>query len=404
MDKYLYIILYITMSHQERKIVLHRGIFKKTTSTSEAVFMITGMTIGAGILGLPYAVSRVGIKIGVLYILVLGLVMLFLNLMIGEIAARTKEPLQLPGLAGKYIGAWAKHVLSVTVVLSAFGALLAYIIGVGEALANMFGGSSYSWSFGFWFVAGFVVWRGLQSARVTQKILSIILIVIISCLSFYLLPHADVSHFKYLNFGNIFFPYGIVLFALHGAPAIVEAHALLPNKPDQFRRALIIGTLIPIFVYILFVLATVGVGGLQTTEVATIGLGSRFGSGVLFFGNLFAVLAMGTSFVGLGIALKETLVWDSGIKNVWANVSVVFLPMIFFVLGLRSFISILNVVGGVFVGIESLLMVLMYWRAKHQKILQPSSYNLHHVWLLVLPVILVFAVMTWYNLFQFFIN
>jgi amino acid permease len=362
------------------------------------------MTIGAGILGLPYAVAQVGVKIGVLYIIILGVVMLFLNLMIGEIAARTKEPLQLPGLAGKYVGGWAKHVLSATVVLSAFGALLAYIIGEGESLATMFGGSSFTWSICFWFIASLVVWNGLESARITQKILSILVIGIIVGLSLYLAPHITYSNVDYVNFGRIFFPYGVVLFALHGSPAIVEAHALLPGRPDQFRRALVIGTIIPIIIYILFVVAVVGASGLQTTQIATVGLGNIFGRGVLFFGNLFAVLAMGTSFVGLGIALKETLVWDSGIKNNWANLLVLFLPILFFIFGLRSFISILNIVGGIFIGIESLLMVLMYWRAKHQKVLQPSSYNLHHVWLFVVPVIFVFSIMTWYNLFKFFIN
>jgi amino acid permease len=388
----------------ERPLVLHKGKFKKTATTFEAVFMITGMTIGAGILGLPYAVAQVGVKIGVLYIIILGIVMLFLNLMIGEIAARTKEPLQLPGLAGKYVGGWAKHVLSATIVLSAFGALLAYIIGEGESLATMFGGSSFTWSICFWFIASFVVWNGLESARITQKILSILVIGIIVGLSFYLALHIASSNVAYVNFGRIFFPYGVVLFALHGSPAIVEAHALLPGRPDQFRRALVIGTIIPIIIYILFVVAVVGASGLQTTQIATVGLGNIFGRGVLFFGNLFAVLAMGTSFVGLGIALKETLVWDSGIKNNWANFLVLFLPILFFIFGLRSFISILNIVGGIFIGIESLLMVLMYWRAKHQKILQPSSYNLHHVWLFVVPVIFVFSIMTWYNLFKFFIN
>jgi hypothetical protein len=248
------------------------------------------------------------------------------------------------------------------------------------------------------------VWNGLESARITQKILSILVIGIIVGLSFYLALHIASSNVAYVNFGRIFFPYGVVLFALHGSPAIVEAHALLPGRPDQFRRALVIGTIIPIIIYILFVVAVVGASGLQTTQIATVGLGNIFGRGVLFFGNLFAVLAMGTSFVGLGIALKETLVWDSGIKNNWANFLVLFLPILFFIFGLRSFISILNIVGGIFIGIESLLMVLMYWRAKHQKVLQPSSYNLHHVWLFVVPVIFVFSIMTWYNLFKFFIN
>src|SRR3989344_1942069 len=125
--------LYIEIM-DDKKLIFHKGVYKKSATTAEAVFIITGMTIGAGILGLPYVVAQVGLLAGLIYIICLGLVMLCLNLMIGEIAVRTKRNFQLPGFAGKYLGPWAKGVLSVTIVLSGFGSLLAYIIGEGQAL------------------------------------------------------------------------------------------------------------------------------------------------------------------------------------------------------------------------------------------------------------------------------
>jgi len=88
------------MLTEEKPVVLHQGVFKHTATVGEAVFMITGMTIGAGILGLPYVVSQVGLIIGLIYIVVLGLVVMMLNLIIGEIAVR-------PCLAGiKFGGAF----------------------------------------------------------------------------------------------------------------------------------------------------------------------------------------------------------------------------------------------------------------------------------------------------------
>ena len=101
---------------EEKQLVLHKGIYKPIASVSEAIFMITGMTIGAGVLGIPYVVAQVGLKIGLLYIVILGAVILAMNLMLGDIAVRTKEELQIPGLAGKYLGKWARYVLSVTII------------------------------------------------------------------------------------------------------------------------------------------------------------------------------------------------------------------------------------------------------------------------------------------------
>ena len=122
------------MLHDERQVVLHQGVYKKTATVGEAVFMITGMTIGAGILGLPYAVSRAGLLPGVFLIFVLGIIMFSINLMIGRVATLAGDNLQLPGLAGKYLGGWAKGVLSITVIFSSYGVLLAYLVGEGAAL------------------------------------------------------------------------------------------------------------------------------------------------------------------------------------------------------------------------------------------------------------------------------
>src|SRR3989339_1430069 len=101
---------------EEKQLALHQGVYKPIASVADAIFMITGMTIGAGILGIPYVVAQVGLKIGLLYILVLGAVMLALNLMLGDIAVRTKEKLQICGLAGKYLGNWAKQLLNVIII------------------------------------------------------------------------------------------------------------------------------------------------------------------------------------------------------------------------------------------------------------------------------------------------
>jgi amino acid permease len=62
--------------------------------------------------------------------------------------------------------------------------------------------------------------------------------------------------------------------------------------------------------------------------VATTALSQRFGDGVLVVGNLFAALAMATSFVGLGIALKESLIWDDKISPVVSSGLVFIVPIL----------------------------------------------------------------------------
>ncbi len=348
------------------------------------------MTIGAGILGLPYAIMQVGLKIGLLYLIGFGILMVCLNLMIAETAENTPERFQLAGLAGKYVGSWARNLLSLTVVLSGYGALLAYIIGEGTVLSTLFGGNPFWWSIAFWFGGSIVVWRGLSAAKNIQKFLSFLVILVIGGLSIFLLRSVELPNWMYTNTAQLLFPYGIILFALHGSPAVIEAKALLEHDPKKLRRAVIWGTAIPVVVYILFAAAVLGALGSSVSPVATVALASRFGNGVLVASNIFAAGAMATSFVGLGIALKESLAWDDKFSPITTGLLVFVVPLVLFLAGLRNFISILNVVGGLFIGFEIFIMILVYWRAKRRGIFGARPGHRYPAWFLTTTVLVLF--------------
>lgn len=367
---------------------LQKNNVKVRGSVAEGVFLITGMTIGAGVLGIPYAIMQVGLKIGLLYLVGFGILMLCLNLMISETAENTPERFQLAGLAGKYIGSWAGNLLSLTIVLSSYGALLAYIVGEGDVLGALIGGKPFWWSIGFWFVGSLVIWRGLSAAKKMQKFLSFLVILIIAGLSLFLFRSVEIGNWLYTNTAQLLFPYGIILFALHGSPAVIEAKALLEHDPKKLRRAVIIGSCIPVIVYMLFAAGVLGVLGNATTPVATIALAARFGQGVMIMSNVFAVFAMATSFVGLGIALKESLLWDNHISPIISSGLVFMVPIVLFIAGLRNFISILNVVGALFIAFEIFIMILVYWRAKRKGIFGERPVSRYPAWFLTLMVIL----------------
>lgn len=364
--------------------------------------MITGLTIGAGILGIPYVVARAGLIAGLAQIVFFGVITLFLNMMIGEVAIKAGVNMQLPGLAGKYLGAPAKVILSATLFLSALGALLAYIVGEGAALSALLGGDQFVWSIVFWSLGSFFVWRGLSTVKIFEKIASIAVISLIVFLSVYLLPHVRPENIFYFNFGNFFLPYGVILFALGGSSAIAEAHALLPDRARDFRRALIIGTVIPILVYLLFAIAVVGAFGLGVSEVATVGLSAKFGVGISILANIFAVLAMGTGFVGLGTALRDTLCWDFKLSTWLSVLLVITIPLALFLFGIKSFVAILGFVGGLFLAIDSIFMVVIYWVARRRGDTAGGGFATRHALLLGVPVLLVFSAVAMLSIAKFF--
>jgi len=385
----------------DQPVVLHKGIYKPTATVAEAIFMITGMTIGAGVLGLPYVVSKVGLLIGLPMILVLGLTMLLLNLIIGDIAVRTKENLQLPGFAGRYLGPWAKGLLSIVMILTGLGSLLAYLVGEGQALSALFGGPPLWWSIFFWSIGSFLVWLGLRAVKRAEKYLSLAVMIIILGLSIFLLTKFQAVNFWHVELANFFLPFGVILFALNAAPAIAEAHALLPGSQRHFRTAIIIGTLVPMVLYLLFALAMVSFSGTGTAEVATLGL-SGLGPLVAAAANLFAILAMGACFLGMGTAVKQTLVWDYKISRSVAVLAVTMIPLLLFLFGFKSFVEILDVIGGLFIGIEAVLLTLIAFRARQRGDLDAGRYGLSRFWLAAAPVLVFFSLATLWTVFRMF--
>ena len=273
----------------------------------KATATLVGTIIGAGVLGIPYVISKAGFLTGLIDIILLGIVVLLINLSIGEVVLRTKGLHQLTGYAEKYLGKKGKFIMSLTMFFGITGALLAYIIGVGEALSAIFNIDAFFLSLGFFVIASGLIYYGIRSVASSELLLSsvvITLILVISFISFFS-GKMNLSNLTEFNLMKIFVPYGVILFAFIGAAAVPEMSEILKKNKKIFKKAIVIGSLIPLILYALFAVVIVGVFGDRVTEIATVGLGLEFGTIVVILANLFAVFAMTTSFLALGLALRE---------------------------------------------------------------------------------------------------
>jgi tyrosine-specific transport protein len=355
--------------------------------------------IGAGILSLPFAVAQVGLPIGIPYIFLTGLLMMGTNLLIGEIIIRTGKPMQLAGLAKKYLGNFGEGVMVLLTYALLFCALLIYIIGEGETLSALFGGSSTNWSILFFCIASFFVLVGMNLVKKIDTILFFLVIVVLGVIIGNGFFHVDPVSTHFTVWKNIFLPYGVLLFAFHSATAVPEAYEVVGQDKKLLRKTIVISSLFNILMYALFAIATVGVMGGSTTAIATIGLGEKIGRHILIFGNLFAVFAMGMSFLNLASSVRDSLKWDFGFPNLVGGVVACILPFMLFSAGFREFITLIDVVGGVIISTELLMILLIYWKMKHQTRPRPD-YMVHHtLWLFIL-LLVAFSFGTVYSLFK----
>ena len=369
----------------------------------EAVALLVGATVGAGILGIPFVVAKTGVGLGLMYLLGLGFVAIVFNLLLGEVVARTPGTMQLAGLARRYLGTPGQVVMSVIFLVGTYSALLAYIIGEGAVLQALFGGSSFAWSLLFFVCGAVFVYRGLATVKVVELIMTVGLFIAVILLAFAAAPDMRFSDLpKAIDWSYFFLPFGVMLFAYHGSAAIPLVRTLLKRDGALFKKAVICGGALVMVMYIVFTLVVVGATGSATTEIATVGLGDMLGRGVLIIGNVFAFFSMGTCFILLGTAIRETFEWDYHLHPKVAILLTLIAPLLLFLIGARSFVQVIGIAGAFVASIEVALVVLMYFRVqKVDKTVSRAEFHMRYAPLVSAFLIGIFVLASAYSVWNF---
>ncbi|MBI2669425.1 amino acid permease [Candidatus Woesearchaeota archaeon] len=372
-----------------------------------AVATLMGTIVGAGILGIPYVVAKTGFLYGFILMAVIGIIFVFLNLFAGEVVLRTKEQHQLTGYAGKYLGKTGKRLMTLTMGFAIYGALTAYLIGEGATLHQIFGmGTPLFFTLIFFVIAAVIVYLGIKAAGKTELALICLLLAVVLLTGIVSFDRINLTHLTTRDFGMLFFPYGVILFAFVGSPAIPELQEVLGRDKKLMKKAIMIGSIIPIILYMLFTFVIMGLVGLDQFEllkpnerIATIAL-SLYSTPLLgMLANMFAVLAMFTSFLSLSIALIGIYEYDYGIPRKTAFAAAFIVPLLAAGFNLATFIAVLGVTGAVAGGIDGILITLMYWKAKTAGDRKPE-YSLPKLKFVGILIILMFALGILYQVWR----
>lgn len=355
-----------------------------------AVWTLVGVTVGAGILGIPYVFYKAGFLTGLAVMIIISLIMLIVTLYLGEIILRTKGKHQLTGLAEKYLGIKGKMVMFLANVLSIYGALAAYTIGAGAALNSIFPGNIFMYSFVFFIILSVVIYFNITILDKFQSIFTPLKIVIAVILSLLLMKFVNFNNITGFSFYNLLIPYGVLLFAFTGISAIPEMNEELKNKKYLFY-SIIVGMIITFLLYLLFTFSILGSVS-NVKEVATTSL-LGLGRGINIFANFFALFAMSTAFVGLGFALKENLTLDYRLGNFKSWLFVIAFPILILVSGYFDFVKLIELSGAVAVGIILLMILIIHSKAKKIGNRSPEYYLKDNKFLkIILAIIIIIGI------------
>jgi len=332
------------------------------------IAVFSGGMIGVGFLSLPYIAMRAGIWLMLLYFLIITALVLIINLIFCQISLKTPDFKRFPGFVGRYLGKWGGFFAMLATIFATFGISLVYLIIGGQFLATVFqpifSGSALTYVLIYFLIVSIIIFFDIKViARVEFWV------IVFLFLSLLLLFFGGFSQINLSNIfvgdwqsqtQNFFLPYGALLFALWGTGLIPETEAMLRGRKRKLKTVVTISTIIISVFYLLFTLLILSISGKATSQVAIIGLERFMGGGFVSIALLAGALATITAFISQGIIFKKTLMFDLKIKHWQAFVITCFTPMVLFLIGIKSFIPLISFVGGVLLGIDGILILLMY--------------------------------------------
>jgi amino acid permease len=335
-----------------------------------ATAVLIGSMVGVGIFGLPYAFAQAGFWAGLALLVVIGLATLLIDLMFGEVILRTHDHHQLMGYGRLYLGLTAQKVLFFSTVLMGYVGLLAFTIISGDFLSTLLSPFFYTsiatYSVLFALVLSLLVLRGVKKVSHLELFFSGLFIAVIGLIFLFGLHSISSVNFMGINRANIALPYGVLLFAFGGLLGVPIMRQVLAGQERKLFSAVSLAVLITGGLYALFALTVVGISGLKTTPDAISGLYQYLGPNITTLSSFFGIFAIGSGFLMLASALTDTFHSDFKIRKFNAWLLAVAPPFVLFLAGIRSFIGIISLAGGVALAIEQILVVFLYAKAKRK--------------------------------------
>lgn len=333
-----------------------------------ATAVLVGSMVGVGIFGLPYAAAQAGYWPSIILLVLIGSATLLVDLMFGEVILRTHQSHELMGYGKFYLGPTFQKLLFFSSVLLGYVGLLAYIVISGDFLNTLlspfFFAPVETYSLLFAVVLSLAVLRGIKTVSHLELFFSGLFVAVMSGILFVGLHSVHPANFTGFDRSHLSIPYGVLLFAFGGLMSIPIQRQLLIGQERKLGRAIACALLFAGVLYAAFTTIVVGISGAATTPDAVSGLYEFLGSKITILSSLFGIFAITTSFLMVSTALISTFHFDFKVRrfNAWALAIIP--PLFLYLAGIRTFVGIISLAGGVALALEQILIVFLYAKAK----------------------------------------
>jgi len=261
--------------------------FASFKSITPSLFVSYSASVAVSTTALPFVFVSAGIVSGLFYLGIFCFILILIHLMYAEVIIKTGGEHRFPGFARIYLGEvgfWLASltsvfglllVLTVYLILSAsfFSLILPINFGVSDTLKILI----------FWFFSSAAIFLGVRRIALSEFLITSGIVLIAVLLFIFGGAHFDkILSTPSFSLKNIFLPYGVILFSLMGRVAIPTIinyfQKIEPGSRTSFvKKSIILGTLIPAFVYLLFIFGVLGLSGAVSEDAVEVRTGNNYG-------------------------------------------------------------------------------------------------------------------------------
>lgn len=359
-----------------------------TNKVLGGILLIVGTSIGGGMLALPVATTGGGFIGSSLLLLACWLVMTLSAFLILEVNLWLPATSNMVSMAGATLGPVGQVGTWLTYLILHYCLLSAYIAGGTDVLHDLLalmGVATPLWiaSILFVFILGFVVCKGVRSIDyVNRGLMSVKILtylVLVACiLPFIHVPNLTIGH-PPLLLGTV-----TVIITSYGFAAIVPSLRIYyQDNIKQLRKVILIGSLIPLFCYLLWDLSIIGTvprekllemlrSGHSTSDLTHALSVQLNNSWITNITRIFTSLCVATSFLGVSLCLSDFLadglkLSKAGLAGWWVYLLTFIPPLAVILFYPNAFIKGLSYAGIFCTILLILLPVMMVWRGRYHK-------------------------------------
>jgi tyrosine-specific transport protein len=326
-----------------------------------------GTIIGAGIFGLPAAFSVVGFLPGTILFFSLAIVVTLTHILFAAQLLATRDRQRLSGLARRGLGEFAFQLTAITYPLQIVAANYAYLLLGGEfldVLARALGLSFPipAWQLLFWVGGALTVLFGLKAVAKAETWMSSAKILVLLVAVLLTFPLATLSFDIHGTVTTWFLPFGVFLFTLSGLSGIGEVVEIAGRRASTAFAAVAIGTLVSaVLCWVFGVTLFFAAHGYPIRTAADLASILPAGTGLII--PLLGFLAVATAYIITAEDLRVTFMRDFSWKPGISIAIALGAPLCLLTVLSRDFLSTIGFIGAVFVGLNSLVICAIAYKA-----------------------------------------